>query len=256
MPEGSLDAQLAAAGLQIAAVDLRTLPDSGRVARWFAEPRLTRSIGAGYNEQAASAFLTQAAAPQLYDAILFVEQTTAARPVRAREPAPPLLAAPTNTGFEASLPGEAPAGWEIWDVVRSYGFEVVTSETAPHSGTRSAVLQRAPGPHYGDYVGHFAQRVDAAAYRGRRIRLQAAVRGQLSGPESAAWLSLTIPGAGLWSQDAFDSGDRYPVTGADWQVHEVVADVPEDATVISYGLIMTGSGAVWLDTVSLEVVER
>lgn len=256
MPEGSLEAQLAAAGFQIAAVDLRTLPDTGRVARWFAHPRLTRSIGAVYSEQDASAYLAQHAAPQLYDAILFVEQTTAARPVRGREPARPLLAAPTNTGFEASLPGEAPAGWEVRDVVRSYGFDVVTSETAPHSGMRSAVLQRAPGPYYGEYIGRFAQRVDAAAYRGRRVRLRAAVRGQLSGQESAAWLSLTISGAGFASQSAFDSGDRYPITDADWQVHEVVADVPEDATIISYGLNMTGSGAVWLDTVSLEVVER
>jgi erythromycin esterase len=256
MPEGSLDAQLAAAGLQIAAADLRTLPDSGRVARWFAEPRLTRSIGAGYSEQMASAFLTAAAAPQLYDAILFVEQTTAARPVRPREPARPLLATPTNTGFEESPPGSAPAGWEIRDVVRSYGFEAVISENAPHSGMHSAVLRRAPGPHYGDYVGQLGQRVDAAPYRGRRIRLQAAVRGGLSGPESAAWLSLTISGAGLWPEDAFNSGAGYPVTGTDWKVHEIVADVPEDATVISYGLVMTGSGAVWLDTVSLEVVER
>jgi erythromycin esterase len=255
-PEGSLDAQLAAAGLQIAAVDLRALPDSGRVARWFAEPRLTRSIGAGFSEEMASAFLTPAAAPQLYDALLFVEQTTAARPVRPREPARSLLATPTNTGFEESPPGSAPAGWEIRDVVRSYGFDVVTSDSAAHSGARSAVLRRAPGPHYGDYVGQLGQRVDAAAYRGHRIRLQAAVRGELSGPESAAWLSLAISGAGFWPEDVFNSGTDYPVTGVDWQVYEIVTDVPEDATVISYGLFMTGSGAVWLDTVSLEVVER
>jgi erythromycin esterase-like protein len=80
-PEGSLDAALAAAGLRIAAVDLRGLPKEGPVARWFGEPRVTRSIGAGYGDQFAANFLDMQVAPKNYDAILFVEKTTAARPL-------------------------------------------------------------------------------------------------------------------------------------------------------------------------------
>jgi erythromycin esterase-like protein len=80
-PEGSLDATLAAAGLRVASVDLRGLPKEGPVAKWFGEPRATRSIGAGYGEQFAANFLAQQVAPKNYDAILFVEKTTAARPL-------------------------------------------------------------------------------------------------------------------------------------------------------------------------------
>jgi hypothetical protein len=80
-PEGSLDAMLASAGLQIAAIDLRALPKKGEVADWFSEPRATRSIGAGYGEQFAANFLAKQVSPKIYDALLFVEKTTAARPL-------------------------------------------------------------------------------------------------------------------------------------------------------------------------------
>jgi len=78
-PEGSLDGTLAAAGLSIAAIDLRALPKRGEVAKWFGQPRATRSIGAGYVEQLAAKFLDQQVAQKNYDALLFVEKTTAAR---------------------------------------------------------------------------------------------------------------------------------------------------------------------------------
>lgn len=78
-PEGSLDALLATAGLRIAAIDLRKLPKQGQVAKWFGEPRATKSIGAGYGEQFAANFLDKQVASKNYDALLFVETTTAAR---------------------------------------------------------------------------------------------------------------------------------------------------------------------------------
>ncbi len=80
-PVGSLDAMLAAAGLRIAAIDLRSLPKKGAVANWFGEPRATRSIGSGYGEQFAANFLEKQVIPKNYDALLFVEKTTAARPL-------------------------------------------------------------------------------------------------------------------------------------------------------------------------------
>ena len=80
-PVGSLDAMLASAGLQIAAIDLHALPKEGLVANWFSEPRATRSIGAGYGEEFAAEFWAHQITPKIYDALLFVEKTTAARPL-------------------------------------------------------------------------------------------------------------------------------------------------------------------------------
>jgi erythromycin esterase len=77
-PEGSLDATLAASGIPLFALDLRQAPKSGPVAEWLKAPHKTRSIGAMYPDGEPFALMADQVAPENYDAILFVEKTTAA----------------------------------------------------------------------------------------------------------------------------------------------------------------------------------
>lgn len=78
-PAGSLDATLAATGMPLFALDLRQVPKSGPVAAWWSEAHRTRSIGALYSEDSPSGYMADLVAPQCFDALLFVEKTTAAR---------------------------------------------------------------------------------------------------------------------------------------------------------------------------------
>ena len=258
-PEGSLDAMLAAAGLQSAAIDLRALPKDGPVAKWFGEPRATKSIGAGYGDQFATNFLTKQVTPKIYDGLLFVEKTTAARPV-SKDDGPGLqqkLSAPSNTDFESGEINKPPTDWQVRTKLRRYDFQIVTSEERPHAGKRSAMISRLPGKHYGEIVGSFGQRLDATSYRGKTIRLRAAARADLPGTGNLSWLRLSITRKGFGPQaTAFDSMDKYPVTSAEWRIYEIVADVPQDAETISYGLALVGDGKAWLDSVSVEVVRN
>jgi erythromycin esterase len=258
-PPESLDAVLAAAGLQQAAIDLRALPKDGPVAKWFAEPRATRSIGAGYGDAFAANFFAKENAPKVYDALLFVERTTAARPVGKDDgPLPQQkLAAPANADFESGAVGQPPADWQVRPKLRRYDFQIVTSEERPHAGRRSAMIARPPGRHYGEIAGSFGQRLDASAYRGKKIRLRAAARAEQTGAGNRSWLRLSVTRKAFGPQaTAFDSASQYPVTSAEWRVYEIVADVPADADAISYGLALTGDGRAWLDSVSLEVLEQ
>jgi erythromycin esterase len=257
-PDGSLDATLASAGLSIAAIDLRRLPKEGEVAKWFSEPRATRIIGAGYGEKFAAGFLDRQVAPQIYDAILFVEKTTAARPLaKSDNPASrPKLPAPANTDFENGKVGDPPADWHFSTKLRRYDFQIMTSDERPHGGKSCALISRMPGKHYGEFTGSFGQRLDATPYRGKKIRLRAAARAEVSGVDNVSWLRLNVFRQGLVSQGmVFDSLDKYPVTSAEWRIYEIVADVPPDADSISYGLYLVGDGKAWLDSVSVEVVE-
>jgi erythromycin esterase len=257
-PDGSLDAMLASAGLNISAIDLRALPKEGEAARWFSEPRATRSIGSGYGEQFAANFLAKQVTPKIYDAILFVEKTTSARPLaKSGYTGPQLkLSAPANTDFENGKVGEPPADWRFLTQLRRYDFQIVTSDRRPHSGKACALISRSPGKHYGEFAGSFGQRLDGIPYRGRKIRLRAAARAAVSGVDNMSWLRLSVIRQGLGPQTtAFDSLDKYPVTSAEWRIYEIVADVPMDADSISYGLYLTGVGKAWLDSVSVEVVE-
>ena len=81
-PEGSLDAMLASAKIPLFALDVRPTAAAGQapleVSAWFQQPHRTRSIGAVYPEESDFAFLFDQVTPKVFDAVLFVEKTTAA----------------------------------------------------------------------------------------------------------------------------------------------------------------------------------
>jgi erythromycin esterase-like protein len=77
-PPGSLDAMLASAGLPLFALDLREAP------AWFREARSSREIGSAYPDGDPFAFMMSFVAPAAFDAMLYVDRTTAARKNPAR----------------------------------------------------------------------------------------------------------------------------------------------------------------------------
>lgn len=78
-PSGSLDATLAATGIPLFALDLRQAPKTGPVATWLHTPHATRSIGAMYSDDTAQQYWANQEPISCFDALLFVNTTTAAR---------------------------------------------------------------------------------------------------------------------------------------------------------------------------------
>jgi len=78
-PDDSLDATLASAGLPILALDLRTPPKDTLAASWLKAAHPTRSIGALFSVKQAEDYFVAAPAPEMFDVLLFVANTTAAR---------------------------------------------------------------------------------------------------------------------------------------------------------------------------------
>jgi erythromycin esterase len=76
-PPDTIGATFARAGCSICVLDLRRL--SKPAAAWLGQPRRMREIGALYVSEAA--MLTTVELPERYDALIFVDQTTRARPV-------------------------------------------------------------------------------------------------------------------------------------------------------------------------------
>lgn len=264
--EGSLDWALTEAGLDLAAVDLRQLPHDGPVAEWWNEPHETRRNGGAYYGGPLGFPLI---APDAYDAILFVESTTTARPIPAgRVTAWTSQETPTNLDFEDGNAGGLPPGWITSPffnapfthdpaLQRSLGFEAVTTEDDFYRGERSGFLAGSPGRRYGEIFGTLAQRIDATSYRGKRVRLRAMVRSEVIGPGNEAFLWLQAArGFDAPQRIAYldDMSDR-PITHRDWREHEIVGEVPADAETIDFGLALVGEGRAWIDAVSLQSVE-
>jgi erythromycin esterase-like protein len=78
-PTDSFDATLAATSIPLFAIDLRKPPKNSPVESWLNSPHKTRSIGAIFANDMDTRFQMDLTASKSFDALLFVERTTAAR---------------------------------------------------------------------------------------------------------------------------------------------------------------------------------
>jgi hypothetical protein len=131
--------------------------------------------------------------------------------------------------------------------------DITTSESHPHTEERSGVIRRPVGKHYGEKPGLLSQHVDAAAYRGKRIRLRAFSRN--AGRASPAFVFLTASRS-FRAKTPIAFEERRQVIAQEWREYVIEGDVPPDGEEVSYGLALTGDGEAWIDTVSIEVVEK
>ena len=73
----TLDRVLAATGLALFAVDLRSAPAGSAVAKWLESPQKMRNIGAWYSENMGGGFVE--VSPRDFDVLFFVKKTSAAQ---------------------------------------------------------------------------------------------------------------------------------------------------------------------------------
>jgi hypothetical protein len=101
--------------------------------------------------------------------------------------------------------------------------------------------------------GTIMQQFKADAYRGQRLRLSALVRSE--DVERWAGLWMRVDGTGR-SSLAFDNMRDRAITGTtDWTRHTVVLDVAErESTAIAFGVLLAGSGQLWIANVRVEAV--
>ena len=102
------------------------------------------------------------------------------------------------------------------------------------------------GPGFGTIV----QNIEAQTYRGKEIKLMAAVRMEAQGEGSQGQLWLRIDRTNN-QPGFFDNMQDRPIKSAQWQTYEIVGKVDGDASRIAFGGFLLGSGNVWLDKFEL-----
>lgn len=147
---------------------------------------------------------------------------------------------------------DAPKDWTLdgnkWD---SYATGVDTSSL---NGSTCAFLKSNKSKING--FGTLMQSFKAEKYHGTRLRLSAYVKTK----DVADW-------AGLWMRIddynvynislSFDNMYNRPIKGSTkWTKYEVILDVPKNASKIVYGILLSGTGQVWIDNVKFEEVSK
>jgi hypothetical protein len=142
-------------------------------------------------------------------------------------------------------------GWLVTGrAPEDYEFALDTAEH--HSGTQSArVRARSDTPR--DF-GTLMQELLPDDYRGSRVRLSGWVKTLDVRNWCGLWMRVDGPNSRIL---AFDNMKSRPISGTtEWRQYEVVLDVDRDAIGLSFGLLHSGAGTVWLDDVALAVVSQ
>ncbi|HEX5760312.1 MAG TPA: erythromycin esterase family protein, partial [Thermoanaerobaculia bacterium] len=81
---GTVEDTFERAGWPLCLLDLRRLPPSGPVAEWFRAPQQVRGVGSAFSGEADMAM--EVVLPDIYEAVIYVESTTRARPNPPAQP--------------------------------------------------------------------------------------------------------------------------------------------------------------------------
>jgi erythromycin esterase len=227
-PKGSVEALLTEAGLDMAVINLRSLP-KGAVSKYFNAPRKTGSI--------------YSVLPWAYDAILFIESTTGARLVKEGilRGATERLATPSNLDFE-ELENGRPKDWRAQASQSLLEFQTTGSHDQPYRGKTCGMIKRVPGRPFGEPFGNIKQSIKASDFKGEKIQFSAAAR--ISEGIAYLWLSIDVRNAPTIFQQRIITSDQ-------WQKYSLLTEVPQNAFRITYGLAYVGQGAAFIDDVTI-----
>jgi hypothetical protein len=147
-----------------------------------------------------------------------------------------------------ALQAAAPAGWFVAGS-KPASYEAGTDAQAAYNGHPSAYLKSKEPVT--DGFGTLMQDFRSDNYAGKRVRFSAFVKADGVGDWAGLWMRVDKGKDSV----AFDNMQDRPIKGnTGWQRYEVVLDVPQDATGIFYGILLGGSGTVWMNSAKFEVV--
>jgi len=147
------------------------------------------------------------------------------------------------------LQAAAPNGWLVaGDKPTAYESGIATTVT--YNGHPSGYL-KAKMPSIEGF-GTLMQDFRADHYLGKRVRFSAFVKTEGAQDWAGLWMRVDKETKPL----AFDNMQGRPIKGTtDWVKYDVVLDVPQEATGIFFGVLLSGSGTVWLSQAKFEIVE-
>lgn len=146
-----------------------------------------------------------------------------------------------------------PEGWILAGTApKDYQVSVLPEK---REGNNVVLLESGANPDPSKF-GTLSQYCSADQYLGKRVRMT----GYLKSENVKNW-------AGMWfrvddskQKDlslSFDNMSDRPIKNTtDWKKYEIVLDVPQQAGAMAFGVLLEGSGKVWISGISFEVVDQ
>jgi len=168
-------------------------------------------------------------------------------PVDATVPVTVSFDLPRNFDFESSqlrLPGWQKFG-DLEDVT------VMPDLAVFHGGKTSASIQASKATREGKFT--LSQSINAKAYVGKRLRVAAYVKTEGLIVGGTFWADA-LPEDSPNDRNGPGSDRTRLAPTSDWRRYDCYVDVAKGSATLDVGISIQGSGQLWLDDVSLEVV--
>lgn len=152
----------------------------------------------------------------------------------------------------ATLAAQAapPEGWYVAGSQRMDYDTGIDNQTV-YNGRPSAFLKSKKAGISG--FGTLMQDFKADQYLGKRVRFSAFVKADTVADWAGLWMRVDKGSDPI--PLSFDNMKDRPIKGTTgWQNYEVVLDVPQNATGIAFGILLGGTGSVWLNSAKIEIV--
>lgn len=159
-----------------------------------------------------------------------------------------------NLDFEIGEAGHLPKGWVVPNYAEKLGYKAYITNEEPKTGKQCLELSR-EGEYIEDIYGSVMQSIDAKAFRGKKIKIRAAIRAEIHSPKGSAH---------LWIRERFKDNDQTglfefmaqnPIVIREWKYYEIEGWISSEALYLNYGLLLFGNGKAWLDDVSIEILD-
>lgn len=153
---------------------------------------------------------------------------------------------------------EVPKGWFLTGSAPA-DYDVGTEAGTRRPGDRNAFIRIKSGLPEAEKkseqrrFGSLAQGIDAAAYRGQRVRVSGFLRTR-EADRADMWLRIDDRNERVL--DFVNTSARELSGTRDWQRCDLVVDVPEAAHYVMFGFLLSGKGEVWADDFRLEKVGK
>lgn len=90
-------------------------------------------------------------------------------------------------------------------------------------------------------------------YLGKRIKMSGYIKTENVTGWSGFW--LRVDQTGSRQPLSFDNMSDRPIKGTtNWTKYEITLDVPNTASLIAYGALIDGTGQIWFDNITFEVI--
>ncbi|GLY09890.1 helix-turn-helix domain-containing protein [Pseudobacillus badius] len=158
----------------------------------------------------------------------------------------------TEKGGEQMENQQEVKGWFL-SGSHPFNYKIGVDTNVVHQGNRSGYLKSAT-VQSGEEFATMMQQFKADKFLGKRVKLSAYMKTERVEHFAGLWMRIDNAAGDVLQ---FDNMSNRPITGnTNWNLYSIVLDVPETSSVISFGVILSNTGHVWMDSFKFAEVDR